>query len=243
MKEERHGRSIIFLACVIAIGIFLSTGVQAGPPDDDRTDNGQTGYGKYAPNVILVKFSTEIADVLEQKIDQHGYVPADASLSPSLDELNAKYKVRNIIPVIQRGRYALRNEIARTYKIEFDEGQSIDEAIAEYGQDTGTEYTEPDYIVSINTIPDDPLFDEQWSLDNTGQPYPGKSYPIRVRDDTTATGTPDCDIDASAAWDVSQGNGVIVAVVDTGVDYNHPDIAANMWSGRDGLYGYGNFVR
>ncbi|MEB3881890.1 S8 family serine peptidase, partial [Lyngbya sp. CCY1209] len=43
-------------------------------------------------------------------------------------------------------------------------------------------------------------------------------------------GTPDADIDAPEAWDVQTGNDVVVGVIDTGVDYNHPDLANNMWT-------------
>ena len=73
----------------------------------------------------------------------------------------------------------------------------------------------PNYILYADTtIPNDPRFNELWGLHNTGQ----------------TGGTADVDIDAPEAWDKTTGSSdVIVAVIDTGVDYNHPDLAANIW--------------
>ena len=69
------------------------------------------------------------------------------------------------------------------------------------------------------TVPDDTYFQKQWSLDNTGQEFL-----------TGYTGTPDADIDAPEVWDIQTGcPEVVVAVLDTGVDYNHPDLVNNMW--------------
>ena len=57
--------------------------------------------------------------------------------------------------------------------------------------------------------PSDPSFDSQWALENTGQ----------------VAGTVDADIDAKTAWQLSVGSGdVVVAVIDSGVDYYHPDL-------------------
>jgi subtilisin family serine protease/N-acetylneuraminic acid mutarotase len=65
------------------------------------------------------------------------------------------------------------------------------------------------------TVPDDPRFDDQWGLNNTGQ----------------TGGTADADIDAPEAWDVSTGSaGVVVADIDTGIDYTHEDLVANIWT-------------
>ena len=81
------------------------------------------------------------------------------------------------------------------------------------------EYAEPNYIRKPTTIPNDTIFGQQWALNNTG---------------AFAGGTPDADIDAPEAWDVSTGSrGVIIAVIDTGVDYNHPDLVQNIWKNTD----------
>lgn len=65
-------------------------------------------------------------------------------------------------------------------------------------------------------LPDDSLFSLQWHYHNTGQ----------------TGGTPDCDIDLPEAWELEKGDtGVIVAIMDQGVEYDHPDLEANMWPG------------
>ena len=73
---------------------------------------------------------------------------------------------------------------------------------------------EPDYRLSIDSTPNDPRYPEQWGLHNTGQ----------------NGGMPDADIDAPEAWDITTGSSeIVVAVTDTGIDYNHPDLKANIW--------------
>jgi len=72
--------------------------------------------------------------------------------------------------------------------------------------------------LSFSTIPNDEHFDEQWALDNTGQ----------------TGGTPDCDIDAPEAWEIETGNGdVVVAIIDSGIDYTHPDLVNKIWTNED----------
>ena len=81
------------------------------------------------------------------------------------------------------------------------------------------EYAEPNYVVHMVAVPNDPRFGALWGLQNTGQTIQG------------VPGKTGADIGATSAWEISTGSTAnVVAVVDTGVDYNHPDLAANIWS-------------
>jgi subtilisin family serine protease len=92
---------------------------------------------------------------------------------------------------------------------------TVPDAVAAYGAAADVLYAEPDGILHCqDTTPNDPAYTNLWGLHNTGQ----------------AGGTTDCDIDAPEAWDLSRGTGVVVAVIDTGIDYNHVDLRGNMWS-------------
>ena len=81
------------------------------------------------------------------------------------------------------------------------------------------EFVEPNYIVRVGAAPNDPSFGSLWGLLNTGQTL------------GTSTGIPGVDIDAVDAWEITTGSrAFVVGVVDTGIDYTHPDLAANIWT-------------
>jgi subtilisin family serine protease len=78
-------------------------------------------------------------------------------------------------------------------------------------------------------VPNDPSFGLQWGSENTGQ-----SVPFQESEEAlgpAAPGTPGDDDGALAAWQVSTGSrSIVIGETDTGVDYEHPDLAANIWS-------------
>src|SRR5262245_21193941 len=87
-------------------------------------------------------------------------------------------------------------------------------AIARYRHDDSVLYAEPDYVVNVDaTTPTDPLWAQQWDM---------------------------AKISAPQAWDMqSNAADVIVAVIDTGIDYSHPDLQGNLWvNPANGSHGF-----
>ena len=105
------------------------------------------------------------------------------------------------------------------HHVKLPQNINVEQALNIYANDPDVEYAEPNYIVHATATTPDDLVSNLWGLHNTGQTVNGTA------------GTNDCDIDAPEAWDICTGSSrVIVAVIDSGVDYNHPDLAGNIWS-------------
>jgi subtilisin family serine protease len=120
-------------------------------------------------------------------------------------------------------------------------GQTVTQALSVYANDPNVEYAQPNYIYHATAVPNDPDYGQLWAAKNNGQSITG-TYPTGLP--APVTGTAGDDMNLEAAWNVQTDcSSVIVAVVDSGVNYNSTDLAANMWNGGSAAPRYGwNFV-
>jgi thermitase len=136
-------------------------------------------------------------------------------------------------PALSSGeRAAIRHEAGTTLEralpvrgmqvLDVEPGRSAAAAEQALEREKGVRYAEPNFTRRLFLRPNDPFFPQLWGMENTGQIIdPPDSGPL--------LGLPDADTDAADAWDVAAGAGVVVAVVDSGIDTGHPDLAPNAW--------------
>jgi len=139
----------------------------------------------------------------------------------TLDKINKEYDLESTEKIFTK---TISNKFEDIYKLSFSENTDIFSAIEKYNRLSFVEYAEPNYIYKYCIEPNDPLFPEQWALKNIEQLYPwdGRFNP--------PPGSFDSDIDGPEAWDITTGdNDIVIAVIDTGVDYTHPDLVDNIW--------------
>ena len=142
----------------------------------------------------------------------------DGATQQDLEELNRRNGARtekeelapNLVPGLNR--------------VSLPPGLAVRDAVGRYKASGDVEYAEPDFIHYADqtaTAPQDPYYKDGtlWGLNNTGQ----------------NSGTIDADVDEPEAWKVTTGGdpGVVVAVIDSGVDYKHPDLDQNIWRNPD----------
>jgi subtilisin family serine protease len=121
--------------------------------------------------------------------------------------------------------------------------KSMKNAITDLKNSDLVEFAEPNFIYRIAghkveksdldlnlAAPSDPMFGQLWGLKNTGTNEPKASSAVQ--------GTAGADIDALRAWEITKGSrNVKIAIIDTGIDYNHPDIKNNIWTNTAELNG------
>ena len=102
------------------------------------------------------------------------------------------------------------------WQVSLTAGRSVPSALAAARANPFVAYAEPNYLFQVATTPNDPRYIDNtlWGMDKIAMP---------------------------AAWDTATGGGPIVAVIDTGADYNHPDLAANLWTNGAELNGQAGF--
>ncbi|WP_297097448.1 S8 family serine peptidase [uncultured Draconibacterium sp.] len=194
--------------------------------------------------VIRVKLTQEAALQMEGHSDGSQLNPLQTSIH-GFNILNKEYNATSMKPVFHvAGKFAERQRkygLHLWYEINIDSTTNLNDALSKYGDLEAIESAESKNhyfsfsdgemveasATSERTLdekPNDPLLYAQWHYENTGQ----------------TGGTPGADINLIKAWKLEAGNpDVVVAVIDGGVDYQHEDLAANMWTNEDEIPGNG----
>lgn len=124
------------------------------------------------------------------------------------------------------GHEKLKELNRRVVQVKLKSGQSVEAAIAAYQSDPNVAHVQPNYLYKLSAIPNDTHYGELWGLKNNEQTVTDGPYP------TNNPGIIGMDMGLEAAWDhITDCSSVIVAVLDTGINYTHTDLAANMWDG------------
>ena len=177
------------------------------------------GYIPYLPGfkqliLLLLLLPFAMTNLAAETVTISGY-KADAS--SLLARFKKHVKVTTVNTQLKPLGLSLKNHFNKVgvSSIQFlNKDLDIKKAISLLENSGLVEYAEPNYIQYARVTPNDPRFPEMWGLNNTGQ----------------TGGVPDADIDAPEAWDLrTDASNVVIEVIDTGTDYTHPDLSANMW--------------
>ena len=112
-------------------------------------------------------------------------------------------------------------------RIKLQAGNNVLSTVQAYQADPNIEFAQPNYIYHASAIPNDASYAQLWGLKNSNQTIANPVYTIN-----NPPGMSGSDIDAELAWDeITDCRSAIVAVLDSGINYTHQDLAANMWNG------------
>lgn len=249
MKKNYFYIALVALALTGCADNLPTVDTPDGKPDITIPADAEAGE-------LLIKFSPEMSDILDQaQFSKTRSGKATRSGIPSTDEVLAilgSYSFERVFPVDANTEARTRQAgLHLWYTVKFDKGTDL-KAAAErlqqlgeiskvqtngrikraYSTDTKRIYLSDKALQQKATRaaaegePNDPGFAYQWHYRNLG----AGNYGFENLNDNNAGAEAGCDVNALEAWKTCSGDpSIIVAVLDEGVMYTHPDLAPNMW--------------
>ena len=276
-----------FYIAMVALALTGCADNLSGIDSSDGKTNGVVIPADAENGELLIKFSPEMSDILDQAQSTmtRAGVAGTRSGIPSTDEvldILGSYSFKRVFPVDEKTEARTREAgLHLWYTVKFDKNTDLKVAAERlkqlgeiskvqtngrikraYKTDSKRIYLNEDALKAkaatravADGTPNDPGYVFQWHYNNLG----AGNYAFENLNDNHAGAKAGCDVNAAEAWKTCTGDpSIIVAVLDEGVMYTHPDLAANMWcnpgettqgaktdgdgNGYDGdLHGY-NFV-
>jgi subtilisin family serine protease len=209
MRNARTAHLAAALLCTIPIIAGCGDDIESGPESPAGSTPPASAPATWTPS------STRTARVVPGSVIVKLRAAGAAPTKASVDALLARHGARAARPLVPattaRAANAALAGLSSIYRV--DIGGDPEAVAAALAADPAVEYAQPNYRVEATYTPNDPYLATSGSF---GQPYPDL-WGIHT------TRTPE-------AWDSARGAGVVVAVIDTGLDRGHPDIAGNVWS-------------
>ena len=223
-------------------------------PDTDVADTDVVIPSDATSGELLIKFSDEMTEILDRQLQLTRSGQATRSGIPSTDEvldILGSYSFERVFPVDSRTEARTRAAgLHLWYTVKFNADTDLSEAVRRLKQlgevtkvqtngrlkrstaDSRRIYVSKSMLKPVATtrstsFPSDPGFAHQWHYNNLGEGH----YDFECLNDNHATAQAGCDVNIVEAWQSCTGDpSIIVAVLDDGVMYTHPDLAANMWN-------------
>ncbi len=160
---------------------------------------------EFVPVELIVKFKPRVS--VKPSVSTKGIATIGYR---SIDTLNEQYGVTSLEKVFKTAKKPVAKEIpdlTNIYILKLPMDADIHSIAGAYKRNPNVEYAEPNYIAHICVKPNDPYYSQQWAHQN---------------------------MQSEQAWDIEKGDSsVAIAIIDTGVDWDHPDLAANIWNNTD----------
>ena len=249
--------SYCLLACLLPLA--MATGcredvlvAEVAQTGNESAENVEMPEGAFNQGVMKIRVTPEFAGLIEENTAEDGTVVTKSvkSMAFALEDLGI-VRMSRLFP--EAGEFEERTRAAGLhlwYEVIFDESKSLTKAFKDLKDIPGVDYVEPDAKIAIvggtevteyvaapdaagdwaSAVFDDPMLSSQWHYYNDGSAKSAQSG---------------CDINVVPVWkSITTGDPkVVVCVVDMGVDYEHEDLAANMWEDPEHSGGHGyNFA-